>query len=77
MGKKIKKNTTLSKQLKNRGNRGNMDTSNIHIHDLLLYWLGRGTSMKGGGIKLVLWTQTSPLCEMLSHKCFPREQCYL
>ena len=44
MGKKIKKNTTLSKQLKNRGNRGNMDTSNIHIHDLLLYWLGRGTS---------------------------------
>jgi hypothetical protein len=47
-----------------------MDTSNIHIHDLLLYWLGRETSMKGGGIKLVLWTQTSPLCEMLSHKCF-------
>ena len=49
-----------------------MDTSNIHIHDLLLYWLDRGTSMKGGGIKLDLWTQTSPLCEMLSCKCFPR-----
>jgi hypothetical protein len=62
----------LSKQFKNRRNRGKIDTSNIHIHDRLLSWLGTGTSMKCGGIKLVFWTQTSPLREMLSRKCFPR-----
>jgi len=28
--------------------------------------------MKGGGIKLVSWTQTFPVREMLSRKCFLR-----
>jgi len=34
--------------------------------------LETGTSIKGGGIKLVLWSQTSHLSEMMgSCKCFP------
>ena len=40
-------------------------------------WLGTGTSIKSGGIKLVLWAQTSPLSEMMrSCKCFPHLSIY-
>jgi hypothetical protein len=27
-----------------------IDTSNTHIHDLSLFWLGTGTSIKSGGM---------------------------
>jgi hypothetical protein len=34
-------------------------------------WLGTGTSIKSGGVKLVLMTQASPLSEMMwSYECF-------
>ena len=36
--------------------RGQIDTSNAHIHDRILSWLGTSYSMKGGGVKLALWS---------------------
>jgi hypothetical protein len=42
---------------------GKIDT--LNIHDRSLYWLGTGTSIKSGGIKLISWDQTSPLSEMM------------
>ena len=36
--------------------RGEIDTSNTHIHDRTLSWLGTCSSMKGGGVKLALWS---------------------
>jgi len=35
--------------------RGKIDTPNTHIHDCSLSWPGTGTSIKSGGVKLVLW----------------------
>ena len=35
-------------------NRDVIDTLSTHIHELSLLWLGIGTSIKGGGIKLYL-----------------------
>jgi len=35
--------------------RGKIDTPNTYIHDRSLSWLGTDTSVKCGGIKLVLW----------------------
>ena len=35
----------------------NIDTPNTQIYDRTLSWLGAGTSMKSGGLKVVLWTQ--------------------
>jgi len=40
-----------------------MRLTQIHAYSLL--WIGTGTSIKSGGVKLVLWGQTSPLCEMI------------
>ena len=38
-----------------------------------LFWLGTGTSIKSGGVKLVLHTQTTLLIEMmLTCKCISR-----
>ena len=52
--------------------RGNIDTPNTQLHDSSLSWLGTGTSIKSGGVKRVLWTQTSSISEMMrSWKCFP------
>ena len=31
-----------------------IDTSNTQIHDRSLYWLDTGTSIKSGGVKIVL-----------------------
>jgi hypothetical protein len=45
--------------------RGKIDTSNTQIHDHSLSWLGTDTSIKGGGCRLVWWTQASPLNEMM------------
>ncbi len=41
--------------------RGKIDAPNTQIHDHSLFWLGTGTSIKCGGVKLVLWTQISLL----------------
>ena len=50
--------------------RATIDHSNTQIHDCSLSWLGTGTSITSGGIKLVLWVQTPPLSEMIrSCKC--------
>jgi len=45
------KNTTLSAQFVNQiSERGKTDAPNRQIHDLSLFWLGTGTSLKGGEI---------------------------
>ena len=65
-----KKNSTLlgtvPKPNRKIVERGQVDTPNTHIHDQSLSWLGTGTSIKRGGVEveLVLWAQTSALCEM-------------
>jgi len=50
-----------------RQNRNLIDTSNTQIHDrLFLSWLGTGTVIQSGGVKLVvLWVQTSLLSEAM------------
>jgi hypothetical protein len=58
---------TISNQKKT----GKIDTSNIYINNRSLSWLGTGTSINSGRIKLVLWTQALPLSELVwSFKCF-------
>ena len=47
--------------------RGKIDTPNTHINDRPLSWLGTGTTIKSGGIKLVLWTQTNNTYLLLHH----------
>jgi ribosomal protein L30E len=46
-----------------------IDTHITQIHDRSLYRLGTDTSIKkaakGGGVKLVLWAQTSPVNAMM------------
>ena len=37
--------------------RGKIDTPNTQIHDSSLSWVGTGTSIKSGGVRLVLWLQ--------------------
>ena len=37
---------------------GNIDTLNTQIHDSSISCLGTVTTIKRGGVKLVLWTQT-------------------
>jgi hypothetical protein len=44
--------------------RGKMGSPNTHIHDRALAWFGTCTSIKHDRVKLVLWTQTSPLSEI-------------
>jgi len=36
-----------------------------YIYDRLLSWLGTGTSIKSGWVKLALWAQASSLSEMM------------
>ena len=38
-----------------------MDTPNSQIHNRSLFWLGTGSSIKCGRVKLVLWAKTWPL----------------
>ena len=40
------------------------NTPKTHIHDRSLSWLGTGTSIKSGGVKLVLWAQNSPISKI-------------
>ena len=52
--------------------RDKIDTPNTQIHDNSLSCLGTGTSIKSGGVKLILLAQTFPFSEMMwSCKCFP------
>lgn len=39
---------------KTRRSRGQTDTSNTHLHDRPLSWIGTGTSIKSGGVWTVL-----------------------
>ena len=49
---------------------GKVDTPNTQIHDFSLSWLDTGTSITSGRVKLVIWTQSFPLSEMMrSCKC--------
>ena len=49
----------MSEQSQNQiSERGKIDTPNTQIHDQSLS-LGTDTSITSGGVKLVLWTQTS------------------
>jgi hypothetical protein len=53
--------------------RDKIDTPNPKIHYISLFWLGTGTSIESDGLTLVLWSQTSPLGEMMRIcKCPPR-----
>ena len=45
--------------------KGAKSTPLTHIHDHPLFWLGTATSIKCGGVKGILWTQTSPLGETI------------
>ena len=48
--------------------RDKIDTSNIRIHERLLYWLGAGTSMKSsGGVKLVIWNRIKQVIQCNAH----------
>ena len=56
---KIQKNTTMSQQFRNPIEKSQKEvkpTPLIQIHDGSLSWLGTGISIKGGGIKLVIYT---------------------
>ena len=44
--------------------RGQIDNPNTQIHDLSLSWLGTGTLIKSGRVKLGLWTQTYDCIKM-------------
>ena len=35
--------------------RGKIDNPRTEVHDRSLSWFGTGTSIKSGGVKLVLW----------------------
>ena len=54
MEKKIHTAGIVLKSYKKIVERGKIDIPNTHIHDRLLSWLGTGTSIKSGRIKLVL-----------------------
>ena len=47
--------------------RDKIDTTKTHIrvHDRSISWLGTDTSIKSGGVKLVLWTQVSSLSDIM------------
>ena len=40
---------------------------NTQLHYRSFFWLGTDTVLKSGGVKLVLWTQISPLSELMRH----------
>jgi hypothetical protein len=45
--------------------KGKLNTPNKQIHYHSLSWLGTGTSIKSGRVKLLLWVLASPLHEMM------------
>ena len=50
--------------------RGKIKTSNTQIHDRSLTWLGTGTSIKSGGVKIVLWAHNLSLYKLIYHAEF-------
>jgi hypothetical protein len=61
---------TVPKSNKNITESDKIDILNTQIHDRSLSWLGTGTSIKSGRVKLVLLAYTSTISEMmLSCKC--------
>ena len=38
------------------------------MHNHSFTWLGTGTSIENGGVKLVLWAQTSPCSDSCNHE---------
>jgi hypothetical protein len=50
---------TFAKSNRKNVEKGNIDSPNSQKHKRSPSWLGTGTAIKGGGAKLVLWTQTS------------------
>jgi hypothetical protein len=50
----IKRKAKKNKKPYHRNNRGKIDTTNTHIHDWSLSWLSTGTSIKSGGVKILL-----------------------
>jgi hypothetical protein len=54
---------TLLKSNRKITERGKIDT--FSTRDRSLSWLGTNTSIKSGGVILVLWTQASHLNEMM------------
>ena len=53
--------------------RDQIGTPNMQIHDRSFYWVSTGTSIKNGGVKLVLWTQN---CFNIEH-IFDKSGTYL
>ena len=67
------KYTTLLEQFQNPIEKSQKETHSIILTHKYMTCLSTDTSIKSGGVKLVLWAQTSPLSEMMrSCKCFPR-----
>ena len=59
---KYTKNITLSEQVQTpieKSWKEIVDNHNIQIHDHSISWLGTGTSIKSGGVKLVLFVISS------------------
>jgi hypothetical protein len=59
------RNTSKIPHCRNTSKIAEKSISLTQIHDRSLTLLGSGTSIKNGGVKLVLWAQTSPLIEMM------------
>ena len=56
--------------------RDKIDIPNVLIHNRSLSWLGTGTSIKCGGVKLVLWAQAPSVKNIICSKFFFAE-CYV
>jgi hypothetical protein len=49
------------------------NTTNTEIHDQTLSWLNTDTSIKSGGVKLIIWAQLPSYSEIMrSIKCYPQ-----
>ena len=58
------KHTTLLEQFQNPIEKSQKETQSIILTHKYMTCLSTDTSIKSGGVKLVLWAQTSPLSEM-------------
>jgi hypothetical protein len=54
---------TVQKYNRKIVDRGKIVTAKTHTHDRSLSWLGKDTSIKSCGVRLVLWTLTSTRSE--------------
>ena len=63
------KNTTLSEQFQNPIEKSQKEAKSIPLTNKQyitgsLSWVGTGSSIKSGGVKIVLWAQIWPLSEV-------------